>query len=79
VVFLSATEYLLLELLARHVGEPVSKAAILRHVWDDDDRDPNVVEVYISYLRTKLERAGARRLIGTVRGQGYSLRVESTE
>jgi DNA-binding response OmpR family regulator len=60
-------------LLARKRGEPVSKAAILRHVWDDEGRDPNVVEVYVNYLRHKLERGGASRIIHTVRGRGYVL------
>lgn len=78
-LFLSTTEYSLLELLARRHGEPVSKAAILRHVWDDDGRDPNVVEVYVNYLRHKLERGGAPRLLHTIRGRGYALAAESPE
>ena len=57
-VFLSATEFSLLELLARHQGEPVSKSTMLERVWDDGERDANLVEVYISYLRSKLERGG---------------------
>lgn len=73
VVFLSGTEFSLLELLARHPSSVVSKSEILRHVWDDDGRDPNVVEVYINYLRHKLERGGSSRLIHTVRGRGYTL------
>src|SRR6185503_15122526 len=73
VVFLSSTEYGVLELLARNVGSPVTKAEILRQVWDDAERDTNVVEVYVNYLRHKLERADAPRLIQTVRGQGYEL------
>jgi DNA-binding response OmpR family regulator len=73
VVFLSETEYRMLELLAASNGEPVPKREMLRHVWDDPDRDDNVVEVYISYLRNKLEWGGASRLIHTVRGRGYVL------
>lgn len=79
VVFLSTTEYTLLEQLARSAGEPVSKTAILRHVWDDEDRAPNVVEVYINYLRHKLERGDSPRLIHTVRGRGYVLSGEPAE
>jgi two-component system, OmpR family, copper resistance phosphate regulon response regulator CusR len=71
VVFLSTTEYALLELLAKSRGRAVSKDEILRHVWDDAERGPNVVEVYVNYLRHKLERNGAPRLIHTVRRRGY--------
>ncbi len=72
-VFLSDTEYRLLELLAKNYRRPVSKAEILEHVWDDPQRDDNVVEVYVSYLRNKLERGKSPRLIHTVRGKGYVL------
>lgn len=76
VIFLSTTEFAILELLARQCGEIVSKAAILKHVWDDEKRNTNVVEVYVNYLRHKLERLGSPRLIHTVRGQGYVLSEE---
>ena len=73
-IFLSVTEFSLLELLIRSPEMPVSKQTILEKVWDDTGyRDPNVVEVYISYLRHKLERSGTSKLIHTVRGQGYML------
>lgn len=73
-VFLSETEYRLLEILARAAGEPVSKGEILREVWGNAGRDPNVVEVYVSYLRNKLDRDDLPRLVQTVRGRGYALR-----
>lgn len=73
VIFLSETEYRLLELLAKQQGKPVAKRDILGQVWDDAARPDNVVEVYVSYLRSKLERAGASRLVQTVRGKGYML------
>jgi two-component system, OmpR family, response regulator MprA len=73
VVFLSETEFRLVELLASRHGEPVSKKEILKSVWNDPDRDDNVVEVYVSYLRGKLEWRGAKRLVHTVRGRGYRL------
>jgi two-component system response regulator MprA len=73
-IYLSVTEFSLLELLMRTPEAPVSKQTILEKVWDDTGyRDPNVVEVYVSYLRHKLERSGTTRLIHTVRGQGYML------
>jgi len=73
-IYLSATEFALLEILLRSAEVPVSKQTILEKVWDDSGyRDPNVVEVYVSYLRHKLERSGMSRLIHTVRGQGYML------
>lgn len=77
-VFLSNTEYAVLELLANSAGKPVSKAQILERVWDDSVRPANVVEVYISYIRSKLERGGAPRLIHTLRGQGYLLAERET-
>jgi len=73
-IYLSATEFALLEILLRSAEVPVSKQTILEKVWDDSGyRDPNVVEVYVSYLRHKLERSNMSRLIYTVRGQGYML------
>lgn len=71
-LYFSNTEFALIELLATRAGEIVSKKEILQKVWDEDDyRDPNLVEVYIGYLRHKLEVAGMPRLIHTVRGAGY--------
>jgi DNA-binding response OmpR family regulator len=72
-VYLSATERSLLEFLAMNVGRTVTKAEILERVWQDGDRATNVVEVYINYLRQKLERNLSHRLIYTVRGKGYRL------
>ncbi|MFI9771357.1 response regulator transcription factor [Streptomyces sp. NPDC052415] len=67
---LTAKEFAVLEQLALHAGQVISKAHILDHVWDFAyDGDPNIVEVYISNLRRKL---GAG-LIRTVRGAGYRL------
>jgi DNA-binding response OmpR family regulator len=76
-VFLSSTEFRLLELLANHLGQTVTKTQILEYVWDDPERDANVVEVYVNYLRNKLERGGAPRLIHTVRGRGYVLQRDT--
>ena len=73
-LYLSPTEYSLLQLLLERQGSPVSKKDILAYVWRDDlTRDPNTVEVYVNYLRNKLESGGGSRLIHTQRGAGYIL------
>jgi DNA-binding response OmpR family regulator len=73
-VTLTAREFALLTYLLHKGGEPVSKAELLQHVWDPTvDRDPNVVEVYIGYLRRKLDRTGGPSHIETVRSAGYRL------
>jgi two-component system, OmpR family, response regulator len=74
-VSLSPTEYNLLRYLLTNKGRVVSKAQILDHVWDYDfGGDGGVVETYIGYLRRKLD-TGQPRLIQTIRGVGYTLRV----
>ncbi|HYG68330.1 MAG TPA: response regulator transcription factor [Anaeromyxobacteraceae bacterium] len=76
-VRLTAREFALLHFLLQHAGEVVSRTRIAAAVWDHDfDTASNVVEVYIRYLRAKLEAPGARPLIHTVRGVGYVLREE---
>ncbi len=78
VVTLTAREYALLELLARRAGELVTRSDIIEHCYDfAADSLSNVVDVYIGYLRRKLERPGQPRLIHTRRGQGYLLTAES--
>ena len=73
-VVLTAKEFAVLEHLALHAGQVVSKADILAHVWDFAyDGDPNIVEVYVSTLRRKLDVPFGRRSITTVRGAGYRL------
>lgn len=73
-LYLSPTEFSVLQLLLERQGQPVSKKDILAYVWRDDaTRDPNTVEVYVNYLRNKLEAGGAPRLIHTQRGAGYVL------
>jgi two-component system OmpR family response regulator len=76
-VALSAREYALLEYLAMRAGELVTRTEIWEHVYDfASDAHSNVVDVYIGYLRRKLELDGQPRLIHTRRGQGYVLGVE---
>ena len=73
-VDLSPKEFALLEFLMRHAGEVVSRPRILEHVWDVNfDSFSNVVDVYVGYLRRKLEQPFDRPLIRTVRGVGYRL------
>lgn len=73
-VDLTTREYELLEALMRHPGATVSKQELLDKVWGEDfDGDPNVVEVYIGYLRRKIDRPFDRRDIETVRGVGYRI------
>jgi two-component system OmpR family response regulator len=73
---LSAREFALLDLLLRHRGEVLSRSRILDRVWGlSSDPTTNVVDVYVRYLRVKLDPPGAAHShIETVRGQGYRLR-----
>lgn len=71
---LTSKEFALLEYLMRNPGRPISKDVIISHVWDyDADILPNTVEVYIKYLRNKIDASFKRPLIHTVRGFGYKL------
>ncbi len=73
---LSNKEFELLELLARSPGKVFSRFEIEEKVWPGYQGGSNVVDVYIGYLRKKLEAEGERRLIHTVRGVGYVLRED---
>lgn len=74
---LTVTEFNLLHLFLRHPRQVLERAQILREVWGYDfGGDDNVLEIYIGYLRKKLEAGGLARLIQTVRGIGYVLRKE---
>jgi len=71
-VDLSVREFSLLEFLMRHAGEVVSRTRILEQVWDVNyDSFSNVVDVYVGYVRRKLEQPFGRPFIRTVRGVGY--------
>jgi two-component system OmpR family response regulator len=74
---LTAREFALLEYLLRHRDQVVSKTEILDHVWDAaEDTDPNTVEVYVGYLRRKIDVPFGRRSVETVRGAGYRLAAD---
>jgi two-component system, OmpR family, response regulator len=69
---LTPREFGLLECLMRHRGEVLSRRRLLHHVWDEvDDADPHVVNVYVGYLREKIDRPFGRSSLRTVRGSGY--------
>jgi two-component system OmpR family response regulator len=71
---LTAKEFALLTFLMKHAGEVVTKTAILESVWDPAyDGDVNIVEVYVGYLRRKIDVPFALTSIETVRGAGYRL------
>jgi DNA-binding response OmpR family regulator len=71
---LTPREFSLLEFLMRRAGDAVSKADILHHVWDANyEGDANVVEVYVGYLRRKIDVPFGRQSLQTVRGAGYRL------
>jgi two-component system, OmpR family, response regulator len=71
-VALSAREFAIVEYLLRRAGEVVSRSDLLEHVWDRNfEGSTNVVDVYVGYLRRKLEDPFGRPLIRTVRGAGY--------
>lgn len=76
-ISVTATEFKLLYYLAQHRGLVLNKSQILSAVWGFDAYDPNLVEVFISALRRKLEEHGPR-LLHTVRGMGYVLRDGSS-
>jgi two-component system, OmpR family, response regulator len=76
-VTLTPREFALLEFLMGRVDEPLAKSEILHSVWGGGfEGDPNIVEVYIGYLRRKIDLAPYESVIRTVRGVGYSVRAD---
>lgn len=74
-IALSPREFALLEFLMSHKGEVVTRSQIMDHVWDFEfDGTSNVIDVYVRYLRTKIDRPFGHDSIETVRGVGYRLR-----
>ncbi len=72
---LTPREFAVLEYLMRHKGELVTRDQLARDVWHDPEAVlTNLIEVYVNYVRKKIEQASEPRLIHTIRGQGYSLR-----
>lgn len=74
-ISLSAKEYALLEYLMQNAGIVLSREKIENHIWNFDyEGGTNVVDVYISYLRRKIDGGQEQKLIHTVRGRGYVLK-----
>ena len=72
---LTSTEYALLEYLMLHAGQVVTRTMISEHVWNDDfDTFSNVINVYINYLRKKIDVDFEKKLIHSIRGTGYILK-----
>ncbi len=74
-IVLTAKEYLLLEMLMQNSNKVLSRATIAEHVWGQEfDSSSNVIDVYISYLRNKIEKNFSSKLIHTVVGMGYIMK-----
>lgn len=74
---LTPREFAILDVMMRNVGRPVSRATLLEEVWNmtPSDSATNIVDVYMKYVRDKIDLPGEQRLTHTVRGVGYELRV----
>ncbi|MFN6943589.1 MAG: response regulator transcription factor [Cytophagaceae bacterium] len=74
---LTAKEFALLELLIRNKGRVISKSYIMESIWGNDyDYDTNIVEVYINFLRSKIDKNFETKLIHTMVGMGYVLKIK---
>ena len=74
---LTAREFNLLELLLRHQGRVLSRGEIAEHTWEESfDAGSNVIDVYVNYLRNKVDKGFDKKLIHTVVGMGYVMREE---
>ncbi|UPT68920.1 MAG: response regulator transcription factor [Sphingobacteriales bacterium JAD_PAG50586_3] len=77
-ISLTAKEFMLLMYLIENKGKVISKAEIATNVWDQDfDPGTNVIEVYVNYLRNKIDKGFATKLIHTKVGMGYILKADS--
>lgn len=77
-ITLTSREYALLEYFLRNVGRVLTRPMIAQHVWGlDFDPESNIIDVYVGYLRRKIDAEGEGRLLHTVRGAGYMLSAEA--
>jgi DNA-binding response OmpR family regulator len=78
-VLLTRTEFALLETLLRNSGRVITRPRLIEAVWGNErEVESNTLDVYVGQLRTKIEPAGSRKLIQTVRGVGFTMREEET-
>ena len=76
-IVLTTREYALLEYFLRNAGRVLTRPMIAEHVWGlDFDPESNIIDVYVGYLRRKIDGDGERRLLHTIRGAGYVMRTE---
>jgi DNA-binding response OmpR family regulator len=76
-ITLTTREYALLDYFMRNAGRVLTRPMIAEHVWGlDFDPESNIIDVYVGYLRRKIDAEGERRLLHTVRGAGYVLKAE---
>jgi two-component system, OmpR family, copper resistance phosphate regulon response regulator CusR len=76
-IVLTTREYALLEYFLRNTGRVLTRPMIAEHVWGlDFDPESNIIDVYVGYLRRKIDGDGERRLLHTIRGAGYVMRTE---
>jgi DNA-binding response OmpR family regulator len=74
---LTAREYALLEYFLRNIGRVLSRPMIAQHVWGlDFDAESNIIDVYVGYLRRKIQGNGERPLLHTIRGAGYVMKLD---
>lgn len=79
-ISLTAKEYALLEYFMRNAGQVLTRDQIVDHVWNYDYQfETNLVDVYVRYLRKKIDYDGSKKLLHTVRGFGYVLKVETDD
>jgi two-component system response regulator MprA len=76
-VALTRTEFVLLETLLRNAGRVITRARLIEAVWGTErEVESNTLDVYVGQLRSKIEPAGSRKLIQTIRGVGFTVREE---
>lgn len=79
-IFLTRTEFALLETLIRNVGRVVTRDRLLEAVWGNErEVESNTLDVFVRQLRSKIEPPGSMKLIHTIRGVGYALREEEED
>lgn len=79
-IVLTSKEYILLEYLMLNVNQVVTRTMISEHVWNESfDSFTNVIDVYVNYLRNKIDKGCKHKLIHTIRGTGYILKAKHSE